>query len=136
MRAEGELDPVWAAAQALVEDCAPASLAQAQMHWIRAETYCIGQWPQEIFGLVALRQSKIAHTAELGKNKRAHTRSAKSFTLSLVVAPSSFLQYFRSEMSPADHIGLLNAYLTSLLFAAPKDGACAYLGLRTPPAQA
>ena len=35
-------------------------------------------------------------------------------------------------MSPADHIGLLNAYLTSLLFAAPKDGACAYLGLADP----
>jgi hypothetical protein len=41
MRAEGELDPVWAAAQALVEDCAPASLAQAQIpqlkeiyHWV------------------------------------------------------------------------------------------------------
>lgn len=38
----------------------------------------------------------------------------------------------QSEMSPADHIGLLNAYLTSLLFAAPKDGARAYLGLADP----
>lgn len=38
----------------------------------------------------------------------------------------------QSEMSPADHIGLLTAYLTSLLSAARKEGAHAYLGLADP----